>query len=170
MAHLEPLMRRNFLEYASYVIVDRAIPDLRDGFKPVQRRILATLPARRQNLLFSATMPSEVRHLADRLLLRPTVVELSHSAPASTVDHALVSVADTGGGIPEEHLDRVFEAGFRGDAARTPGTGGAGLGLAIARALVAAHHGDITVTNDGAGARFVVRLPVDGRNGVGAPG
>ncbi|MCB9374032.1 MAG: HAMP domain-containing histidine kinase [Microthrixaceae bacterium] len=83
---------------------------------------------------------------------------------------ALVSVADTGGGIPEEHLDRVFEAGFRGDAARTPGTGGAGLGLAIARALVAAHHGDITVTNDGAGARFVVRLPVDGRNGVGAPG
>ena len=45
MAHLEPLMRRNFLEYASYVIVDRAIPDLRDGFKPVQRRILATLRA-----------------------------------------------------------------------------------------------------------------------------
>ena len=38
MAHLEPLMRRNFLEYASYVIVDRAIPDLRDGFKPVLRQ------------------------------------------------------------------------------------------------------------------------------------
>ncbi len=43
MSRLEPLMRRNFLEYASYVIVDRAIPDLRDGLKPVQRRILATL-------------------------------------------------------------------------------------------------------------------------------
>jgi topoisomerase-4 subunit A len=40
---LEPLMGKNFLEYASYVIVDRAIPDLRDGLKPVQRRILATL-------------------------------------------------------------------------------------------------------------------------------
>lgn len=40
---LEPLMERNFLEYASYVILDRAIPDLRDGFKPVQRRIMATL-------------------------------------------------------------------------------------------------------------------------------
>ena len=40
---LEPLMRRNFLEYASYVIVDRAIPHLRDGCKPVQRRILHTL-------------------------------------------------------------------------------------------------------------------------------
>ena len=41
--HLEPLMQRNFLEYASYVIVDRAIPDVRDGCKPVQRRILHTL-------------------------------------------------------------------------------------------------------------------------------
>ncbi|HVR29103.1 MAG TPA: DNA topoisomerase IV subunit A [Thermoanaerobaculia bacterium] len=45
MPSIEPLMRRNFLEYASYVIVDRAIPDLRDGMKPVQRRILATLHA-----------------------------------------------------------------------------------------------------------------------------
>lgn len=43
MSFIEPLMRKNFLEYASYVIVDRAIPDLRDGCKPVQRRILNTL-------------------------------------------------------------------------------------------------------------------------------
>jgi topoisomerase-4 subunit A len=43
MAQLEPLMRRNFLEYASYVVMDRAIPDIRDGLKPVQRRILHTL-------------------------------------------------------------------------------------------------------------------------------
>lgn len=43
MSQLEPLMQRNFLEYASYVVVDRAIPDLRDGCKPVQRRILHTL-------------------------------------------------------------------------------------------------------------------------------
>ncbi|MCX8039676.1 MAG: DNA topoisomerase IV subunit A [Planctomycetota bacterium] len=43
MTALEPLMRRNFLEYASYVVVDRAIPDLRDGCKPVQRRLLHTL-------------------------------------------------------------------------------------------------------------------------------
>ena len=43
MAQLEPLMRRNFLEYASYVVLDRAIPDIRHGLKPVQRRILQTL-------------------------------------------------------------------------------------------------------------------------------
>ena len=43
MSSVEPVMRQNFLEYASYVIIDRAIPDLRDGCKPVQRRILHTL-------------------------------------------------------------------------------------------------------------------------------
>ena len=43
MANLEPMMEGNFLEYASYVIIDRAIPDMRDGCKPVQRRILQTL-------------------------------------------------------------------------------------------------------------------------------
>ena len=43
MAHLESLMRRNFLEYSSYFVLDRALPDIRDGFKPVQRRILHTL-------------------------------------------------------------------------------------------------------------------------------
>ena len=43
MTELQPLMEQNYLEYASYVIVDRAIPDVRDGCKPVQRRILATL-------------------------------------------------------------------------------------------------------------------------------
>ena len=43
MSQLESLMRNHFIEYASYFILDRAIPDLRDGLKPVQRRILHTL-------------------------------------------------------------------------------------------------------------------------------
>ncbi|MDR1219802.1 MAG: DNA topoisomerase IV subunit A [Treponema sp.] len=43
MAYIKPLFDKNFLEYASYVIRDRAIPDVEDGLKPVQRRILHTL-------------------------------------------------------------------------------------------------------------------------------
>ena len=43
MRYLKPLMDQNFLEYASYVIKDRAIPDIEDGLKPVQRRILHTM-------------------------------------------------------------------------------------------------------------------------------
>jgi signal transduction histidine kinase len=73
---------------------------------------------------------------------------------------ALVSVKDGCGGIPDPDLPRVFELAYRGDAARTPGDGGAGLGLAVARGLVEAHHGDIAVRNEGQGCRFTIRLPL----------
>lgn len=43
MSNAKELFRQNFIEYASYVIKDRAIPDIEDGLKPVQRRILHTL-------------------------------------------------------------------------------------------------------------------------------
>ena len=73
---------------------------------------------------------------------------------------ALVSVRDGCGGIPDPDLPRVFEMAYRGDAARTPGDGGAGLGLAVARGLVEAHHGEISVRNEGQGCRFTIRLPL----------
>ncbi|MGH9013375.1 MAG: sensor histidine kinase [Acidimicrobiia bacterium] len=72
---------------------------------------------------------------------------------------AYVSVSDTGGGISESDLPRVFDVAFRGDAARTP-CDGAGLGLAIARGLVEAHRGEVTVRNENGGACFTVRLPL----------
>ena len=75
-------------------------------------------------------------------------------------DRAYISVQDSGGGIDDDDLPRVFDVGFRGDDARTPGDG-AGLGLAIARGLVEAHHGDISVRNENGGARFTLRLPLD---------
>ncbi len=43
MAHAQKLFKKNFLEYASYVIKERAIPDISDGLKPVQRRIMHSL-------------------------------------------------------------------------------------------------------------------------------
>jgi len=72
---------------------------------------------------------------------------------------AHVEVTDTGGGIPAEQLERVFDAGFSGDTARTPDGHGAGLGLAIARGLIEAHHGSISAVNVAGGARFVVTIP-----------
>jgi len=77
---------------------------------------------------------------------------------------AYVSVSDTGGGIPESDLARVFDVAFCGDAARTPGDAGAGLGLAIARGFVEAHRGDITVRNENGGCRFTVHLPLPPRS------
>lgn len=74
---------------------------------------------------------------------------------------AYFSVSDQCGGIPEAVLARVFDLAFRGEPARSPGAdGGAGLGLAIARGIVEAHHGEITVRNEGLGCRFTVRLPL----------
>ena len=75
-------------------------------------------------------------------------------------EDAYVSVADGGDGVPPELLSRIFEPGFRGDPARSPG-GGAGLGLVIARSFVEAHHGRITVEDGPVGARFTVWLPTD---------
>jgi signal transduction histidine kinase len=76
--------------------------------------------------------------------------------------HAVVSVADACGGIPDDDLGRVFDLAFRGDDARGRVNGGGGLGLAIAHGLVGAHNGTIRVENDGPGCRFTVELPVAG--------
>ncbi|MDP8954376.1 MAG: ATP-binding protein [Actinomycetota bacterium] len=74
-------------------------------------------------------------------------------------ERAEVWVQDACGGIPEGDLDQVFDLAYRGDSARTPGDGGAGLGLAVARGLVEAHHGHISVRNEGEGCRFTLSLP-----------
>jgi len=68
-------------------------------------------------------------------------------------------VRDTGGGIAAGDLPRVFDVAFSGDPARTRDSG-AGLGLAIARGLVEAHRGEISVRNENGGACFTVRLPL----------
>ena len=76
------------------LVLDEADHMFDMGFLPDVRRILAALPKRRQNLLFSATMPAAIRKLADDLLRDPHVVELEHSTPAETVEHALYPVSE----------------------------------------------------------------------------
>jgi signal transduction histidine kinase len=72
-----------------------------------------------------------------------------------------VSVADTGEGIPVEELPNIFERFYRVDKSRTRATGGSGLGLTIARRLVEAHGGKITVESQpGKGSRFSFTVPV----------
>lgn len=71
-----------------------------------------------------------------------------------------VTVRDTGVGIAPEHLPYVFERFYRADKSRARQTGGAGLGLAIARQLVVAHGGTITAASDpGRGSTFTFTLP-----------
>jgi len=72
----------------------------------------------------------------------------------------IVTISDTGEGIPTEHLPHLFERFYRIDNARTRAGGGFGLGLAISRAIVQAHHGQIDVdSKPGVGTTFTITLP-----------
>lgn len=77
-------------------------------------------------------------------------------------DHVRVQVADTGPGIPESDLTRIFDRFYRVDASRNREHGGSGLGLAIAKELVEAHCGTIGVESIvGQGSTFWFTLPVE---------
>jgi len=77
------------LDRVETLILDEADHMFDMGFLPDVRRIVAALPRGRQNLMFSATMPKEIRTLADQILHNPHVVDLTHSVPALTIEHAL---------------------------------------------------------------------------------
>ena len=74
---------------------------------------------------------------------------------------ALITVADTGPGIPPEHLPHIFDRFYRVDAGRSRDAGGVGLGLNIAKWAAEAHGGTITVQSEiGKGSTFTVELPL----------
>lgn len=74
---------------------------------------------------------------------------------------ALVEVSDTGIGIPEQDLERIFEKFYRAENSRQEATYGTGLGLPIAKSLVELHDGSISVTSKlGKGSTFRVQLPL----------
>ena len=72
-----------------------------------------------------------------------------------------VTVADSGMGIPEDSIDRIFERFYRVDKSHSREIGGTGLGLAITRSAIAMHHGTIKVfSKEGEGTTFTVRIPL----------
>jgi ATP-dependent RNA helicase RhlE len=75
------------------LVLDEADQMFDMGFFPDIRRIIKNLPSKRQTLLFSATMPKEIRHLAHEVLHDAVTVQVGTTAPAETVSHALYPVA-----------------------------------------------------------------------------
>ncbi len=79
---------------------------------------------------------------------------------------AVLTVEDTGVGIPEEDIDRIFDRFYRVDKARSRAAGGTGLGLSIVRDTARRHGGDVTAhRREGKGTCFTVRLPIQKEEG-----
>jgi len=120
---------------------------------------------------------AEAAVLGDRLALRritanllDNAIKYGHAARASVSVEAhevVLRVDDDGPGIPPDRRAFLFEPFTRLDASRARATGGAGLGLAVVRSLVAAHGGTVEIGDAPAGgARLSVRLPAFGADGV----
>lgn len=147
--------------------------DLAEWARRVASGFQAALEARQIRLALNLPAhPVLVRADPDRLA--QVIGNLLHNALAHTpvggevalevsadTTHAYLKVHDSGPGIPEEALHRVFDRFYRAEASRSRATGGSGLGLSIVKALVELHGGTVTARNHKAGgALFEVRLPL----------
>jgi signal transduction histidine kinase len=137
-------------------------------------RDLAPAAADRQMELDVSTPPVPVYVFADSGRMQQVLHNLVENAlqytesggriqvrVAAAPGEALLSVSDTGVGIPADDLPYVFERFFRSKRSRRANPGGSGLGLSIVRWIVEAHKGRVTAeSTPGRGSTFTVRLPV----------
>ena len=99
--------------------------------------------------------------IENALTYTPDRGQIRVAAEIAGNDRVRVTIADTGSGILSDELPHIFERFYRVDPSRSRATGGAGLGLTIARQLVEAHGGEIWAASEsGAGSKFMFTLPV----------
>ena len=80
------------LSNVEVLVLDEADQMLDQGFLPDVKRILKKLPGKRQNLIFSATMPAEIKSLTEVMLKEPVSIDIKHTKPAATIAHSMVKV------------------------------------------------------------------------------
>lgn len=157
---------------AGHVKLDREPMDLGDLAREVTTYLGVLAEDKSQQLVVEGAAPVPV--VADRLVLRQALVNLVDNAikysPASAPirirvsardGHGVIAVCDEGPGIPAEHRARVFDRFYRVDKSRARASGGAGLGLSIARWAVEVNGGHIELeTEEGRGCQFRIVLPL----------
>ena len=150
--------------------LSRALLDARDLAEDAARRFRSRHPERTLDL---SEPPNELWALADRSLFARVLDNLLENAAKYSDDDAplelvardegervVLEVRDRGMGLAQGDEARVFEPFFRGDRSRARATGGVGLGLTLARRIVEAHGGSISLVNrEGGGAVARVELP-----------
>ncbi|MGH2651146.1 MAG: ATP-binding protein, partial [Actinomycetota bacterium] len=146
------------------VRLDQVVKEERDRFEESARESGLTLS------IGLGPVPPVRGSARDLSLLVRNLVDnaIRYTKPGGRVDVTLsnegkeivLSVADTGVGIPTRELPRIFERFYRVDRARSRETGGTGLGLSIVKHVIENHGGTVNVTSElGRGTRFEVRLP-----------
>ena len=124
-------------------------------FQQRRMRLLVSLPAELTVRGVRSMLYSIFRNLIDNALAyageETTVYVKAHAED----NYWQFTIADTGRGVPEEHLPRLFERFYRVDKGRSRSLGGTGLGLAIVKNAVILHRGSIRVSNrEGGGLQF----------------
>ena len=155
----------------SHIELERRPTDLTRMLEQVVSEFGPMLAA--QDLTCRTDLPDKMARVLDNLLRNAchysypgTVIEVAAGAEADAV---VLRFANAGPTIPPEKLDRIFEQFFRLDSSRASRTGGAGLGLAIARQIVELHGGSITAESADEHIAFTVRLPLDANRTDRAP-
>ena len=109
--------------------------------------------------------PDKLERAIDNIIRNAVIYSYENSviqfALSPTDDGVEISIQNQGGTIPQENLERIFEQFYRVDTSRSGDTGGAGLGLAIAKEIIELHHGTITAYSADETIRFVMHLPSD---------
>jgi len=154
----------NFKPLSLNRLIERMIPDAE--YEAQQRQCSVVLKAKaecviegNQDLLYRA-LENVVRN-AIRYTDSGSEVEVTlKETVVRGVRQAEIEVSDRGPGIPEGQLDAIFRPFYRVDYARSPGTGGFGVGLAIAERAVKLHHGELSAANrEGGGATIRMKFP-----------
>ena len=147
-------------------------------FRPTIERVLRMLSTTAD--MACVTLSADIREDASILILEDDLYQIifnlaengiKYNVPDGSLtvglrreeDNAVLTIADTGMGIPEESLGKVFDRFYRVDKARSRATGGSGLGLAIVKEMVERNRGTITVTSSDTpprGTTFTLTFPV----------
>ena len=139
----------NILKRLRPIADQRSIDLILDSFRPVT----ADVDEVKFTLAISNLVENGIKYNVDEGWVRVTL-DADHK-------YFYVTVADSGLGIPEDSIERIFERFYRVDKSHSREIGGTGLGLAITRSSIVMHHGTIKVSSkEGEGTTFNVKIPL----------